>query len=58
MPNERHGDDRHITMQDVEQAAQANGKPVAETWQTMQRTMANATPETAPDRSAVAGTAP
>jgi hypothetical protein len=30
MPNERHGDDRNITMQQIEEAAQATGKSAQE----------------------------
>jgi hypothetical protein len=42
MPDERHGDDRHIVMADIEAAAKANGSSVQETWQNMQQAMAGA----------------
>jgi hypothetical protein len=40
MPHERHGDDRHLILEDLEAAAQANGNSLKATWETMQDTMA------------------
>jgi hypothetical protein len=37
-PDERHGDERHITLQDVVDAAEANDEDVAATWRTMAET--------------------
>jgi hypothetical protein len=39
MPNERHGDDRHLIVQDLQAAAEANGNTLQETWKNIQNTM-------------------
>ncbi len=39
LPDDRHGDDRYIIMQDVIDAAQADGTAVERTWQNMADTI-------------------
>jgi hypothetical protein len=37
-PDDRHGDERHIIMQDLIDAAKSNGKPVDQVFQTIEKT--------------------
>ncbi len=37
-PDERHGDERHIIMKDIVDAARANKKPVEKTFETIEAT--------------------
>lgn len=40
MPDERHGDERYIVMQDIVDAASADKATVEQTWVNLQETMA------------------
>ncbi len=40
MPDDQHGDERYIVIQDIVDAATADGATVEQTWQNMQATMA------------------
>lgn len=39
MPDERHGDERHLIMQDLVDAAKANTKPAEKTFETVEATV-------------------
>ena len=39
LPDDRHGDDRYIIMQDIVDAAEADGVAVEQTWQNMADTI-------------------
>jgi hypothetical protein len=39
LPDDRHGDDRYIVMQDIVEAAEADGDTVERTWQNMADTI-------------------
>lgn len=40
VPDDRHGDERNIVMQDIVDAAAPDGSTVEQTWKNMQETMA------------------
>jgi hypothetical protein len=58
MPNERHGDDRHLVMADMKAAAAASGTSLEDAWKNIQKTMSTVKPAATSGRTTTAAAKP